>query len=229
MGTTLTENPWASIGLTPERVDSICNKAVAIHANFFKQFPDISWSDLMQDCRLGVWQSIQSKDRQRRVGGHLPSQKVGYDGQSMAATTWVFRVAMRRMKDRVKVLGRRMRKEDAYKTEVRKFWDSDEHLVEWLDDIYHRAKYAIDRYCPSSRNAKARSDYSDLAQATAMLALQHKLGYSTHQMAAFMAERPALLKVVGLPASPAPSAMFFSRCKTRVTQINFSDKKAAVE
>jgi hypothetical protein len=217
--------PWAPLGMTYESVRKVVNKAIWENLPLFGPYPDVTRDDLMQDCLLGVWQSL-SRKQQRRIKGRLDGRETGFDASRVRASTWVHHVATMRLRDRLTVLARRHRRDTVAierQTITQRVFGDEETLIEWLDDIYNRAKYAIERYCPTPAKAKARKDYSDLAQATAMLALQHKTGLSTHEMTKFLADRPALLKIVGLPESPPPSAMFFSRCKSRVTQINFSN------
>jgi DNA-directed RNA polymerase specialized sigma24 family protein len=231
MGTTLLAHPAGDAALDPwlglgqERVERVIQSVINRNWHRFKPFPDVEQDDLLQDCLLGLIASLKRKKRQRRLDGKVVRGKVGYVPELSSAATWITNVADRRIKDRIKVLNRRLRKESAYRDDSRRFFDDEESLIEWLEDVYCRICEAMKIYqLPTRFRSEGAvsgggNRGSDLSQAMAMLALQHKLGYTCREMAEFCKDRPALVSAVGLQEPPSP--MFFSRLQHRVMHIDF--------
>ncbi len=126
-------------------------------------------------------------------------------------------VAERRIADRLVMLGRRHRKEEAYKGDAREPQEQ-QILLEWEEEFYRFAKSNLCNAGVPERHPMSRHPlHFSLAQAFTLVALQHKLGLSTREMVDYLSEHVAALVAVEVRPTRLISHMTFCRMAKRVT------------
>jgi DNA-directed RNA polymerase specialized sigma24 family protein len=194
-------DPW--LGLGQSRVERIIESRIGRYIRSFDGMIDWARSDLLQECLLGYFAALPR-----------------YQPSRGKPSTFITTVVDRKLKDKVKVLGRRQRREDGYAAEqrVRSHFADEESLIEWLEGVFTLASKAVDTYLPPPTSTP-REGHTTLAQATSLLALQHKLGLSRPQAVALCQHRPTLWKIMGL--SQPPTLAVFRHAESRMKVFKF--------
>lgn len=196
----------AHLGLPLADVDRLILTAVRpfFHAYFKEHHRDWSIEDLVAEGRTKVFARLKR-----------------YKRKLAKATTWVTRVARDTMKDLVRVLGRRKRREDGYRSHVRVFSpEEQEPLIEWLEDVYLRVQETHRRFEISEGERSLTA-----SQETALIALRNRTGHTVPQTVQFLNDHPALARAMGLNRPIREWEV--KKARKSVTKINLIKKVAS--